>query len=413
MKILWFEVTEPSAYVLDKPPIGGWQDSLERIVRTVPEIELTIAFVSEESSEVKVIDGVTYVPIKVEWTRKERIFGKHWDLYVKKVIPEAKRIVEAYKPSLIQVFGTEWPLGQIAAYTDVPVVIHIMGAIVPYNNANYPPGYSFMDSFARNCCHPKKLLGLWMSERDSKNWEEWERKTWKLVKYYMGRTQWDCSLSNVMHPGRKYFHVEEALRTDFFIGEDKWKLPHEGEKLKLISTGCSSYWKGPDMLLKVANILKCLDVNFEWKVAGNMNPSIMRDVENHEGVSFEDCNVDIIGFKKPSELMGILCNSTIYVHTAYIENSPNSICEAQCLGLPVVSTNVGGIASLVRNDADGILVAANDPWQMVDAILRLWKDKELMKSMSERSSAFALKRHNDENIKQQLLFCYNSILGIN
>ncbi len=59
MRVLWFEVTEPSAYVSEKPPIGGWQDSLERIVRTVPEIELIIAFVSENSSEVKVVDGVS------------------------------------------------------------------------------------------------------------------------------------------------------------------------------------------------------------------------------------------------------------------------------------------------------------------------------------------------------------------
>ena len=47
MRVLWFEVTEPSAYVSGGTPIGGWQDSLERIVRTVPNIELVIAFVSE------------------------------------------------------------------------------------------------------------------------------------------------------------------------------------------------------------------------------------------------------------------------------------------------------------------------------------------------------------------------------
>lgn len=37
MRILWFEVTTPSSYVNGGPPIGGWQDSLERIVRTIPE----------------------------------------------------------------------------------------------------------------------------------------------------------------------------------------------------------------------------------------------------------------------------------------------------------------------------------------------------------------------------------------
>lgn len=409
MKLLWFEVTEPSAYSSDGAPIGGWQDSLERIVRTIPDIELTISFVSEKYSEVKVIDGVTYVPIYAEWSFVERTFRKHWDVYVAKMLPTAKRIIDEYKPDLIHVFGTEWPFGQVASVTDVPVVIHIMGAIVPYNNALYPPGYSYLGQLSHYWWNPKKLIGLWRGHRDSMNWEKWERSTWSMVSNYMGRTQWDKSLSNVMHPGRRYFHVDEALRTEFISGNYGWSVPNDG-KLRLISTGCSTFWKGPDMMLKVARILTDLGVTFEWQVAGRMNPEMKEMVEKQVGVRFEDCNIRILGFTQPAELTRILCSSTLYVHTAYIENSPNSICEAQCLGLPVVSTNVGGIASLVRLDVDGILVSANDPWQMADAIIELSKDKERMKLYSENSKKFALARHNDEHIKEQLLECYNQIL---
>ena len=408
MRILWFEVTEPSAYVSGGAPIGGWQDSLERIVRTIPNIELVIAFVSEKHSEIKVINGVVYVPIFTRWSFWERIFRKYWDVYMEKMLPEAISIVERYKPDLIHVFGTEWPFGQIAAYTDIPVVIHIMGAIVPYNNANYPPGYSYRDMLYSNWWNPKKLIVQYLAERDKRNWEQWERKTWNIVSNYMGRTQWDESLSRVMHPSRRYFHVEEALRIDFLLGKHHWQLPKDG-KLRLISTGCSSYWKGPDMMLKVAKILVNLGIDFEWKVAGYMPVDIMKTVEQREGVKFDECNVQILGFRKPEELIQLLCFSTMYVHTAYIENSPNSICEAQCLGLPVVSTNVGGIATLVRQNVDGILVAANDPWQMADAIFELSKDKSRLLRYSENSRKFALARHNDEHIKKQLLDCYNDI----
>lgn len=60
---------------------------------------------------------------------------------------------------------------------------------------------------------------------------------------------------------------------------------------------------------------------------------------------------------------------------------------------------------------DGILVAANDPWQMADAIIELSKDKERMKRYSESSKQLALARHNDERIKEQLLDCYHQIVG--
>ena len=126
MRILWFEVTPPAAYVSEKDPIGGWQDSLERVVKGRKDIELFIAFVSNQESEVKVIDGVTYIPIVVLRSFGDRLFRKYWDVYADKMLPRAKWIVDKYNPELIHVFGTEWPFGLIAEYTNIPVVIHIL-----------------------------------------------------------------------------------------------------------------------------------------------------------------------------------------------------------------------------------------------------------------------------------------------
>lgn len=409
MRVLWFEVTEPSSYKTGGTPIAGWQDSLERIIKTEQSIELIVAFISDTRSDIKIIDNVTYIPIYKEWTFLERISSKYWDIYISKILPEALKIVENYKPDLIHVFGTEWHFGQLAGLISTPIVIHIMGSIVPYNNAAYPPMYSFESQVLSNIYNPLKIYKLWKSEQYKKNWEKWERSTWRLVKNYMGRTHWDRSLSRIMHPNCCYFHVDEALRDIFIVGEREWTLPVE-KKIKLVSTGCSTFWKGPDMMLKVAYILKSLNVDFEWFVIGKMNQNIKKWVENREGYTFEECNLKILGFKQPAELVNILCSSTIYVHTAYIENSPNSICEAQCLGVPIVSTNVGGISTLIRDGIDGDLIAANDPWKMADAIIQLAADTQRMQQYSSNSKAFALKRHNDESIKEQILNCYNALL---
>ena len=101
----------------------------------------------------------------------------------------------------------------------------------------------------------------------------------------------------------------------------------------------------------------------------------------------------------------------MYVHTAYIENSPNSICEAQLVGMPIVSTMVGGISTLVRNGEEGDLFPANDPWQIANAIIELSKDKVRMMRYSKNSRQHALERHNPENIIQQLLKCYHEIIN--
>ena len=100
----------------------------------------------------------------------------------------------------------------------------------------------------------------------------------------------------------------------------------------------------------------------------------------------------------------------MYVHTAYIENSPNSICEAQLVGMPIVSTMVGGISTLVRNGEEGDLLPANDPWQIANTIMELSKDNERMMRYSKNSRQHALERHNPENIMNQLLKCYKDLI---
>lgn len=411
MKVLWFEVTEPSKYKDNGLVIGGWQDSLENIVRECSDIELSIAFETNDAcAQKKNIDGVTYIPICKEKKFINKIKEKiNWNLRIQNLKQTMKKIVDEVNPDLIQVFGTEWPYGLVADMTNKPVVIHIMGALVQYSNALYAPGFSSNDLVRIipfwNAWKKMKYAGnqkLFLRQVDC------EKEVWKKVKYYMGRTEWDKNLSKIMHPNSTYFHVEEALRPEIMKDGTMWSIP---TKVRLFSTGCSSFWKGPDMMLRTAKILKECQFDFEWLVAGKMPSDIKLCVENKLDTTFEENNIKLIGFTKPSDLRKVLCQSTLYVHTAYVENSPNSICEAQVLGVPVVSTNVGGVSTLLGND--GIMVPANDPWQMANAIVELTHDKEKMERFSKNGREKALKRHNTESIKTQLLNCYNNILNNN
>lgn len=414
MKVLWFEVTTPQRYKDNGIVYGGWQDSLERIVRTCSDVELTISFIGDRNNTGRKKDGnVDYIPMNLNYSLKDKIWNKFTNTKeISCIEGEMQKVVELVQPDLIQVFGTEWSFGRIARFTTIPVVVHIMGSLIPYMNAQYPPFFSYKDLCkAYDILKPKQFLDDFLNHIKEKGCEKREMEIWKHVKYYMGRTEWDCALSGILHPGRKYFHVDEALRNSFLSGADQWN-GYDNKRIILISTGCSTFWKGPDMLLKVAHILTDLNVDFEWKVAGYMSPVLKKAVERKLQTTFEKNHVHFLGFTKPEDLTDILCHSTLYVHTAYVENSPNSICEAQCLGLPIVSTNVGGISSLVENGKQGVLVPANDPWQMAYAIIELASNREKMLSFSKNNMTCAFKRHDDEKIKIELLNCYRTILNI-
>lgn len=66
------------------------------------------------------------------------------------------------------------------------------------------------------------------------------------------------------------------------------------------------------------------------------------------------------------KLVELLLESDLYVHTAYIDNSPNAICEAQYLGMPIIATYVGGVPSLIEQGKDGVLIPANDPFMLAE-----------------------------------------------
>lgn len=61
----------------------------------------------------------------------------------------------------------------------------------------------------------------------------------------------------------------------------------------------------------------------------------------------------------------------IFINTTNFDNTPVSVMEAMALGLPVVSTNVGGIPFLVEDKKDGLLVDKENEEQLTNSIISI------------------------------------------
>ncbi|WP_147678610.1 glycosyltransferase family 4 protein [Algibacter pacificus] len=66
----------------------------------------------------------------------------------------------------------------------------------------------------------------------------------------------------------------------------------------------------------------------------------------------------------------------IFINTTNIDNTPVSVIEAMALGLPVISTHVGGMPFLIKNNIDGVLVKANSVDAFVLAIKKMMINKD-------------------------------------
>lgn len=80
-----------------------------------------------------------------------------------------------------------------------------------------------------------------------------------------------------------------------------------------------------------------------------------------------------------------------FINTTNFDNTPISVIEAMALGLPVVSTDVGGLPYLIENNIDGILVPKENPEAMAKAIVKLIKENNqlLAKKAREKAESFS------------------------
>lgn len=72
----------------------------------------------------------------------------------------------------------------------------------------------------------------------------------------------------------------------------------------------------------------------------------------------------------------------IFINTTDFDNHPVSVIEAMGLGMPVISTNVGGIPYLIEDGVDGILVEPRNSQLFTNAIVNLIRDKDLAGRLS-------------------------------
>lgn len=101
--------------------------------------------------------------------------------------------------------------------------------------------------------------------------------------------------------------------------------------------------------------------------------------------------VNFTGRLSKKEWVKLSENYDIFLNTTRFDNTPVSVIEAMALGLPVITTNVGGIPFLVENEKTAILVNDGDEKKMTEQIKYLIKNSHSAKSLSQNSRELAEK----------------------
>ena len=160
--------------------------------------------------------------------------------------------------------------------------------------------------------------------------------------------------------------------------------------------------KNIEGILKVFRDLLKIDKNWTLKLVGPPNDIMQQRLLEYNLTN----NVELAGEVQYTEVGRYMKEAHALVMFSRHENFPCVIIEALCCGLPVISSDVGGIKEAIDN-SNGILVSSENEVELLNAIQQMRKSYAAydLPRISEEAS----NKYNYSNIGRQICNLYNNI----
>jgi sugar transferase (PEP-CTERM/EpsH1 system associated) len=119
-------------------------------------------------------------------------------------------------------------------------------------------------------------------------------------------------------------------------------------------------------------------------------------------------HVRLLGLR--TDISRLLSAADIFLLTSISEGIPLTVIEAMAAGLPVVSTNVGGVAEIALDGCTAFLAPAGDYVTLAEHILRLAENATLRRAMGQHGRQRARQMFSERQMHASYLQCYRDIL---
>jgi glycosyltransferase involved in cell wall biosynthesis len=181
----------------------------------------------------------------------------------------------------------------------------------------------------------------------------------------------------------------------------------EQESFNLVVTRNLEAIYGLDIAIKALGIARESIPSMRLKIAGS-GPQLSELQELVQELHLLH-NVEFVGRLGPAEIVSLYQSADGLLNPTTVDNMPNSVLEALACGVPVISTDVGGVPYIVVHESTALLVPAGDERLMADAMVRLCKDVELRRKLAAAGLA-EVRQYAWPEVKGQWLDLYRYAL---
>jgi len=416
MKILWITNSPfPEATSGEKSvsPVKGWvAAAANAFINQYNDIELAVASIYN-GNEIKEIrtDRITHylMPKMVRTRIKNPECSNLW-----------RKIKDQFNPDLTHIHGTEFlhSYSYVKACGSEGVVVSIQGLVSVYERYYYG-NIEELDLLKSTTLRDLIRLDTIFSQRKiMRDRGMYEKLLLQNVNHVIGRTSWDKAHTWAINPTANYHFCNETLRPSFYTNE--WSIDNCEKHSIFISQGHYPI-KGFHQLINAMPIVLRHYPHTKVYVAG-INFFSGRGIRlngfgNYINSLIKKHKLDgrfiFTGVLEEEGMCQHFLNTHLFISPSAIENSSNSVGEAQLLGVPCIASNVGGTADMIEHSSTGLLYRFEEIEMLAKHICEIFSNDKLAVSISENAKICAFNRHNKEQNATDLFQIYLKILRNN
>ena len=418
MKILWItNILFPDIceYLdVQKPVVGGWMHSSLKAIKEVNEscsFAVATTYKGDTLLEKK-INGVMYYCIPFKEVRPPIDYNSNLEHYW-------FDIKNKFQPDIVHIHGSEYQhgLAYLRSCGNENVVLSIQGIVSVCRR--YALGGIEEEDWKNNYTFHDFLKRINQRKQINKNFDirsKGEIEYFKSLKYIIGRTSWDKAHAYATNPDIEYFFCNETLRPAFY--KPQWS-EENCVKNRIFLSQAGNPIKGIHQMIKALPFILHYfpdteiyiaggsPIHLDWKrrsTFGNYLLSLMKKTGTEDKFHFT-------GMLDEKGMVDMYLSSNVFVCPSSIENSPNSVGEAQILGVPCVASYVGGVPDMVEHGKTGLIYRFEEYEMMAEHICKIFHDSSFAKQLSVFSEKVALERHDSEVNAKQMYNIYNNIIN--
>lgn len=408
MKILWIVnsvLNDLSQELFGKPSNGVWMDALLSDFKGKGGYEIVVATTAKRKNVYSYKNqNIAYylLPDSPPLTYNEN---------KKSNIAVWKSLIQTEKPDLIQVWGTEFTHGLCALRVakGIPSIVYMqgyLGSIARYYQAGIP-----IKDLKKTVTFRDFIKGDSILQQQKKYYRsaKKEAEILRLSGSIISENEWCNANIRSVVPNIKVYSCPLSINKTF--SKKEWNIATI-DRRSIICTASGYTIKGLHMLLRAVALLKIefpeiklyvpgtpvvSDGSIKWLLRKRGYTKYIETLIRQLGIGE---NIVWLGRLSQEELAEEYAKRHVFVMPSAIENHSSSLKEAMAVGMPCVSSYVGGIPEYVRHGKNGLLYRFEEYEVLADHIKRIFTDDEFATNLSSNAKKDMASLHNGSEFEQ-------------